>query len=587
MEDRSTGALGSTTSATLSPGSGARPAGWLRTFFSDFTPKSLICLREYSRDTFLRDLTAGLTVGIVALPLALAFAIASGVGPERGLYTAIVAGFLISALGGSRVQIGGPTGAFVVIVSGIVAKYGYQGLAVCTLMAGILLIIMGLARFGGMIKFIPFPVVTGFTSGIAVVIFSSQIKDLLGLRMETVPAEFFEKWEAYWHALGTINPAAAAVGLGTAAVVFIQRRVAPRVPGMILAMIGATVLVHLLKLPVETIGSRFGELPSTLPAPQVPLTDPGHLRELISPALTVALLAAIESLLSATVADGMVGTRHRSNTELVGQGVANIASSIFGGIPATGAIARTATNVKSGARTPVAGMVHALTLLVILLAAAPLAKLIPLACLAGILVVVSWQMSEIEHFRRLLRSPRSDVAVLVITFVLTVVVDLTVAVQVGVVLAAMLFIRRMAEITNVGALTRELKDRDEDPEDPLSIAMRNVPPAVEVYEIDGPFFFGAAETFQDAMRNLRKAPRVLILRMRNVPALDATGIHVLREFHLQCQRDGTHLILSGVHTQPLAALMRSGVYEEIGEENMAGNIDLALARAREVLAGKK
>ena len=545
-----------------------------------FVPKSVVCLRGYTARMFSRDLFAGLTVGVVALPLAMAFAIASGIGPERGLFTAIVAGFLISLLGGSRVQIGGPTGAFVIIVAGIVAKHGYGGLVLVMWLAGALLVAMGLARFGAMIKFIPFPVVTGFTSGIAVVIFSSQVKDLLGLRMADVPAEFFAKWAAYFRALDTANAAAVAIGLGTVVVVFALRRLAPRVPGMLVAMALATVAVRLLDLPVETIGSRFGALPHTLPAPSLPRFDIAVLPDLISPALTVALLAGIESLLSATVADGMIGTRHKSNMELVATGFANIGSAVFGGIPATGAIARTATNVKSGGRTPVAGMIHAVTLALILLFCAPLAQAVPLACLAGILVVVCYQMSEIDRFMRLLRSPRSDVMVLLSTFVLTVVVDLTVAVQVGVVMAALLFIRRMSEVTNIGVVTREFRDRDDEP-DPNATALRVLPPGTEVFEINGPFFFGAAETFKDTMRFVGPTPRVLIVRMRNVPAMDATGLNLLHELHTRSRREGTLVILSDVHTQPLVALMGSPLWEEMGEANILGNLDDAINRARE------
>ncbi|HUO84430.1 MAG TPA: SulP family inorganic anion transporter, partial [Thermoanaerobaculia bacterium] len=414
-----------------------------------FTPKSVIVLREgVSRDQIGRDLLAGLVVGVVALPLALAFAIASGVAPERGLYTAIIAGFLISLLGGSRVQIGGPTGAFVVIVYGIVAQFGYGGLVICTLIAGVLLIAMGLARFGALLKFIPYPVVTGFTSGIAVIIFSSQIKDLLGLRMGTVPVDFADKWLAYAEALPTLDWTTAAVGAGTLAILVLWPRLTHRIPGPFVAMVAATVAVQMLGLPVETIGSRFGEVPSSLPHLQWPEIPWDRMRELISPGLTIALLAAIESLLSAVVADGMTGGRHKSNVELVGQGVANIASVLFGGIPATGAIARTATNVKSGGRTPLAGIVHAFTLLLILIVMGRWASMIPLAALASILVVVAYHMSEWRSFRSLLSAPKSDIVVLIATFGLTIFVDLTVAVQVGVVLASFLFMKRMSEVTS-------------------------------------------------------------------------------------------------------------------------------------------
>ncbi|MBX7246275.1 MAG: sulfate permease [Candidatus Sumerlaeaceae bacterium] len=547
-----------------------------------FVPKSVTCLRNYDSRTFLSDLFAGVTVGVVALPLAMAFAIASGVTPERGIYTAVVAGFLISALGGSKVQIGGPTGAFVTIVAAIVAKYGYPGLVLCTFLAGALLVVMGLCRFGGMIKFIPFPVVTGFTSGIAVVIFSSQMKDFFGIQMENPPAEFFPKWLAYWNHLHGINFSAAAIGIGTVAGIFVLRRLTPKVPAMLVAMLLATAISAMLKLPVETIGSKFHELPRTLPSPSIPHFDLSQVRDLMSPALTVALLAAIESLLSATVADGMTGGRHKSNMELVAQGFANIGSVIFGGIPATGAIARTVTNIKSGAKTPVAGMIHALVLLIVLLVFAPLAKLIPLSCLAGILVVISYQMSEIDQFRRLLRAPRSDVMVLLSTFAITVIIDLTVAVQVGVVLASLLFIKRMGEVTNVGAVTREFADQEEKA-DPNAASTRQIPAGVEVYEINGPFFFGAAESFKETLRFVEPTPKALILRMRNVPAIDATGLHLLHQLHQQCLSSGTAFLLSDVHAQPVVALMKSDLWREIGESNITGNIDSALDRARELL----
>lgn len=548
-----------------------------------FHPELLASLKNYSRPLFLSDLFAGITVGFVALPLALAFAISGGVPPERGLFTAIVAGFVISALGGSKVQIGGPTGAFVVIVAGIAASYGYEGLVFCTLLAGGLLVALGLARMGGLIKFIPFPVITGFTSGIAVVIFSTQIKDLLGLNLDQVPVDFLDKWIDYFFALKTINPAAVALGVGTIVLNAVMRRKVPRLPWMLLSMVVAAAVAELLQLDIETIGSRFGALPRSLPAPSIPSFDWEKIRAVVPAAFTVAMLAAIESLLSATVADGMTGGRHKPNVELLAQGAANIGSALFGGIPATGAIARTATNVKSGARTPMAGIVHAATLALVLLLAAPLASAIPLASLAGILVLVSYDMSEIGHFRSLLHAPRGDILVLLSTFMLTILVDLTVAVEVGIVLAALLFIRRMSEVTNVGIITRELRgDRDEE-FDPNAIAVRNVPKDVEVFEIQGPFFFGAADQFQEVIRRIERPVPIIILRLRHVPAIDATGLHVLRGFSQQCKRTGTRLILSGVHAQPLFAMQRSDLWQEIGPENVFGNIDDALNHARELL----
>lgn len=548
-----------------------------------FKPEFLNTLRQYSKPQFRSDLFAGLTVGLVALPLAMAFAIASGLPPERGLFTAIVAGLLISALGGSRVQIGGPTGAFVVIVAGIVSQYGYEGLVYCTLLAGGLLIALGLFRMGGLIKFIPFPVTTGFTTGIAVVIFSTQMRDLFGLSIDSTPAGFLEQWVTYFRYIESFSPAALGVGVGTIIVILAIRRYFPKLPAMLIGMVVATVVAGIFQLDVETISSRFGELPRNLPSPHLPSFEFSRVRELISPAFTVGMLAAIESLLSATVADGMTGNRHRPNTELIAQGIANIGSGLFGGIPATGAIARTATNVKSGGKTPVAGIIHAVTLALLLFFVSPLAGMIPLAALAGILVVVSYNMSEIGHFLSFRRAPRGDLMVLLTTFALTVLVDLTVAVQVGVVLAALLFIRRMSEVSNVGMITRELRPDNGDPEDPNSIAFRDVPPGVEVFEIQGPFFFGAADRFKEAVHLLEKPVPVVVLRIRQVPAIDATGLHALREFVKSCRKDGSTVILSGVHAQPLFALRKSGLWDEIGEENILGNIDDALNRARSIL----
>ncbi len=548
-----------------------------------FKPKLFTLLKGYDRASFVADGIAGITVGIVALPLAMAFAIASGLPPERGLFTAIVAGFLISLLGGSRVQIGGPTGAFVVIVSGIVAQYGYAGLCWVTLMAGVLLILFGVFRLGGLIRFIPFPVTTGFTTGIAVVIFSTQVKDLLGLHLEEIPVEFLPKWSAYFHALQTASPAAALLGMGSVLLIFALRRHFPRVPAMLTSMLVATAAAALFHLDVETIGSRFGDLPRMLPAPGVPAIGIGELRQLVPAAFTVALLAAIESLLSATVADGMIGGRHRPNAELIATGAANIGSIFFGGIPATGAIARTATNVKAGARTPVAGMIHALVLALVLLVCAPLAKLIPLASLAGILVVVSYNMSERHHFASILKGPKSDRLVLVLTFLLTVLVDLTVAVQVGVVLSALLFIRRMAEITDVNMITSAVRGDEDVAEDPQAIALREVPAGVEVFEVNGPFFFGMTDTFWNALRNVERPVPVLVIRIRNVPAIDATGLHVLQELYKKCLKDNTQLIFSGVLAQPLSVFTQSGFLHEVGIENFFESIDEALAKAKEIL----
>jgi SulP family sulfate permease len=548
-------------------------------------PKSITTLRSYNRTQFASDLVAGVIVGVVALPLAIAFAIASGVTPDRGLYTAIIAGFLISALGGSRVQIGGPTGAFVVIVYGIVQRYGIDGLVVATIMAGLILIVLGIAKLGAAIKFIPHPVVVGFTSGIAVIILSSQVKDFLGLRMGEVPAEFIAKWRAFAANLSSFNSQALTVSIAALLIMALWPRVSRRVPGPFVALIATTLVVRLFHIPVETIGTRFGAISATLPHPIVPHVSLTQITALIAPAFTIALLAAVESLLSAVVADGMIGGRHRSNMELIAQGVANIVAPIFGGMPATGAIARTATNVKNGGRTPVAGMVHALTLLLITLFFGRWAALIPLATLASILVVVAYHMSEWRTFRGELTAPKSDVVVLLTTFSLTVLVDLTVAIEVGMVLAAFLFMRRMAEVTNVAMVTRELADgRDNDDEDdPNSVRRRVIPPGVEVFEINGPFFFGAAEQFKDTLNQVAKKPKVLIIRMRDVPAIDSTGLHTLRELARRYKREGTLLLLADVHAQPMFALVRSDMLAEIGEQNLFGHVDAALDRAREYL----
>jgi SulP family sulfate permease len=544
-------------------------------------PKLVTTLRGYTRTQFGTDATAGVVVGIVALPLALAFAIASGVAPTAGLYTAVVAGFLISALGGSRVQIGGPTGAFVVIVYGIVQRYGVDGLAVATFLAGIILVVLGVARLGGAIKFIPQPVVVGFTSGIAVIIFSSQVKDALGLEMGAPPAEFLEKWRAFAAHAESLNPWAVVVFAFTLGILWLWPKVALRVPGPFVALVAGAALVQLLHLPVETIGTRFGPIAAGVPAFHVPHVTVAQTLALVGPAFTIALLAAIESLLSAVVADGMIGGRHRSNMELVAQGVANMVSPLVGGMPAAGAIARTATNVKSGGRTPVAGIVHALTLLVVTLFLGRWATLVPMAVLAAILVTVAYHMSEWRTFLVELRAPRSDVVVLVVTFGLTVLVDLTVAIEVGMVLAAFLFMRRMAEVTNVSIVTREFQEADDDLEsDPNAVWRRAVPPGVEVYEVNGPFFFGAAETFRGALRTVAAKPKVLIVRMRNVPAIDATGLHVLRELVRSGRRDGMLVLLADVHAQPLLAMARAELLDEVGEENLFGNVDDALNRAR-------
>lgn len=580
---------------------------------SKLTPKLVTVLREgYSRATFVRDLVAGVIVGIVALPLSLAFAIASGVRPEQGLYTAVVAGFLISALSGSRFQIGGPTGAFIVIIYDIVMKHGVDGLAGATFLAGLFLVLMGVARLGNVIKFIPYPVTVGFTSGIALIIFASQLRDLLGLQMQSVPPEFLEKIGEYARHIGTANPYAIAVAAISMAAIIFWPRVSHRIPGPLVAILAGTAVVQLLGWDVETIGSRFGEVPNSFAPPAFPKFSPDTFSELLRPALAIALLAGIESLLSAVVADGMTGTRHRSNMELVGQGIANICSPIFGGIPATGAIARTATNIKNGGRTPIAGMIHALVLLLIMLFFGKWAALIPMASLAAILVVVAYNMSEWHLFVKLFRAPRSDVAILLTTFLLTVLVDLMVAIEVGVVMASLLFMTRMASVTEAGFLREGDVDDEEEGEGesagarpagsaaagaqsagnaaPAALATRlrsvsrsELPPGVEIFQISGPFFFGAADKFKNAMSRVEKAPRVLILRMRLVSVIDSTGIRILEEFEKNVRSEGTTLVLSGIREQPRAALTKAGFIERAGRINVCDNIDSALARAREIV----
>ena len=543
-------------------------------------PKLFTTLKTYSRDQLVADLTAGLIVGVVALPLAIAFAIASGVTPDRGLYTAVIAGFIISALGGSRVQIGGPTGAFVVIVYGIVQKYGVDGLTVATVMAGLLLIGFGLARLGAAIKFIPYPVVTGFTSGIAVILIVQQLRDVLGLRLASAPPEFIERLSLYVANIRTVNEYAVALSLATLLILMLWPRFSHKVPAPFVALILTTVAAYLLHLPVETIGSRFGEIRAGFPSLSLPSISLAEGRLLVGPALTIAALGAVESLLSAVVADGMIGGRHRSNMELVAQGVANVVTPLFGGIPATGAIARTATNVKSGGRTPIAGMVHALTLLIITLFFGRLAALIPLATLAAIVLWVAYRMAEWRVFRSELSAPKSDAIVMVSTFLLTVLVDLTTGIAVGMVLAAFLFMKRMAEVTNVTLVSRDFQDPEQRGDVSGAIFRRRVPPGVEVYEINGPFFFGAAEKFKDTLAEVSKKPKVLIIRMRNVPAIDSTAIHALRDLIRRTRKDRTMVLLSEVRSQPLVALGRSELLDEIGTDALCGDIDEALAAAR-------
>lgn len=549
-----------------------------------FRPKLFDTLKNYSRQQFGKDLMAGLIVGIVALPLAIAFAIASGVSPEKGLYTAVIAGFIIAALGGSRVQIGGPTGAFIVIVYGIVQVHGVNGLIIATFMAGIMLVIMGFAHLGSVIKFIPHPLIIGFTSGIAVLIFSSQIKDFFGLDMGSVPADFLNKWESYFQHFASANWFSVLVAATTVLIILLWPKITHKIPGSLVAILATTAAMQLLHLPIETIGSKFGAIPSSFPVPVFPHIEFSTIKNLIQPAFTIALLGGIESLLSAVVADGMIGGKHRSNMELVAQGTANIFSSIFGGIPATGAIARTATNIKNGGRTPVAGIVHAITLLLIMLFVGKWASLIPMATLAGILVVVAYNMSEWESFVSVFRGSKSDVAVMLSTFFLTVIIDLTVAIEIGMVLAVFLFMRKMIQFSDVILLTKDAVENGEGTVDKDAIGNYSIPADVEVFEITGPLFFGAAHKFKDAMKFIKKPPKILVLRMRFVPMIDATGIRTLEEVYKESKNRGTKLILSGVSSlQVMHELSESRLLFAIGKANVTTNFKDAIERCNQIL----
>jgi sulfate permease, SulP family len=544
-------------------------------------PKLISVFREgYTRKMFSGDLMGGLTVGVVALPLAIALAIASGVKPEQGLYTAIFAGLVIAVLGGTRTGISGPTGAFIVIVYGIVQKYGYDGLVVATLIAGVLLIIMGLARMGALLKFIPYPVTVGFTSGIALIIFSSQIGDFLGLHIERVPADFVEKWIEYARHISTANLYTIGVGLGSLIIIIFWNKITHRLPGQLIAIIVATAVVQIFQLPVETIASRFGDVPNSLPTPQIPSITWQMVQDMFSPALTIAILAGLESLLSAVVADGMTGTRHRSNMELIAQGTGNIVSVIFGGIPATGAIARTATNIKSGGKTPVAAIIHCVFLLLVLLFIGKWAASIPMATLAAVLIVVAYNMSEWREFIHLLKSPRSDVAVLLATFLLTIFIDLTVAIQVGVLLAAFLFMQKMSTETQVSVFSGNLNDDEARGRDMSQI---EIPKGVEVFEIYGSLFFGAVSQFKESIRFVAKKPKVLILRMRNVPTIDASAIHILEELANEAREGGYVIVFSAVSRKVYRVMRRSGLVELVGRANFAGDIFAALEIARRYL----
>lgn len=548
----------------------------------DFQPVLFSALKNYNKEKFLADLMAGIIVGIVALPLAIAFGIASGVSPEKGLVTAIIAGFIVSFLGGSSVQIGGPTGAFIVIVYGIIQQFGLEGLAIATVIAGIILVLMGVFKLGTVIRFIPYPIVVGFTSGIALTIFTTQMKDLFGLTMDSVPADFISKWIAYFKSFGTVNLLSLAVGLASIILIVITPKFIKKIPGSLVAIIVMTIVSYLLRhhagiTGLETIGDRF-EINASLPAPEGLAFNITTINQLLPAAFTIAILGAIESLLSATVADGVTGQKHNSNTELIAQGAANIVTPFFGGIPATGAIARTMTNINNGGRTPVAGLIHAVVLLLILLFLGPLTKHIPMACLAGVLIIVSYNMSEWRTFHSLLKNSKSDVAVLLTTFFLTVIFDLTIAIEVGLLLAMVLFMKRMSEATKISVTTTEIdlsKEGEIEHEEEKLI----VPKGVEVYEIDGPFFFGVANKFDECMKNIGVKPQIRIIRMRKVPFMDTTGLHNLESLYRLSEKEKIRIILSGVNEQVRNVLLKSGFAEKIGEENICSNINEALKRA--------
>ena len=558
----------------------------------EFKPKLLSTLKNYSKENFMADLMAGIIVGIVALPLAIAFGIASGVSPEKGIITAIVAGFIISLLGGSKVQIGGPTGAFIVIIYGIIQEYGISGLTVATLMAGVLLILLGVFKLGAVIKFIPYPIIVGFTSGIALTIFTTQIADIFGLQFgdEKVPGDFIGKWILYFKHFDTVNWWNAIVSFVSVFIIAITPKFSKKIPGSLVAIVVVTLAVYLMKMYggitcIDTIGDRF-TIQSQLPDAVVPELNWEAIKNLFPVAITIAVLGAIESLLSAAVADGVIGDRHDSNTELIAQGVANVVAPIFGGIPATGAIARTMTNINNGGKTPIAGIIHAVVLLLILLLLMPLAQYIPMACLAGVLVIVSYNMSGWRTFKGLLKNPKSDVSVLLITFFLTVIFDLTIAIEWGLVLACVLFMRRVMETTEISVIKDEI---DPNKESDIQVNEENliVPEGVEVYEINGPYFFGIATKFEEMMANMGERPKVRIVRMRKVPFIDSTGVHNLTNLCNMCKKDNIQVVLSGVNEKVHNVLEKTGFfYDLIGKENICPNINVALERAKEIVEQK-
>jgi SulP family sulfate permease len=546
-----------------------------------FKPKFFSLFKTFTKEQIIKDITAGVVVAIIALPLSIALAIASGATPEKGLHTAIIAGFLISFLGGSRVQIGGPTGAFVIIVFNIIQKYGYDGLLVATIMAGFFLIIFGLLKLGTFIRLIPYPITTGFTSGIAVVIFTTQIKDFLGLSIDKMPSGFISMWKIFLLNIHSINYWAFGIALASLTLILLWPKITDKIPGSLVAVILSSIFVYFFNMPVETIGSRFGEISSSLPSISIPRVSIEQIEHLIMPAMTIALLAGIESLLSAVVADGMIGGAHRPNTELIAQGVANIASASLGGLPATGAIARTAANVNNGGRTPLAGMTHAVVLLVMLVLLMPLAKYIPMAALAAILVFVAYNMSEWHSFKMLLKAPKSDITVLLVTFFLTVLIDLVVAIEIGMIFAALLFMKRMSDVTSERLRFSHDKITDDNIELKYFLERKNIhlPKGIGIYEINGPFFFGIADKFLENALQYRKPVPVLIIRMRHVPAMDATALHALRRLLARCKEVGTRMILSEVNEQPMKTMTKARFIDEIGQENITTDFESAAKRA--------
>ncbi len=550
----------------------------------DFVPKLVQSFKEgYSPSLLVKDLFSGVTVGIVALPLAMAFAIGAGASPAQGLYTAVVAGFLMAVFSGSKYQVSGPTGAFVVLIADVIVRHGMSGLILATLIAGVLLVLLGVSGLGKLIKFIPYPVTTGFTTGIGVIIAAGQFKDFLGLSVPKPSAEFVGRIEELFQFGGTMRFTALGVGAVTLLAIIFIRKLAPRIPAAVVAVAAVTAAVFFLGIDVETVGSRFGAIPSGFPKPVLPPLSLKLVREVFPSAITLAMLAAIESLLSAVVADGMTGDKHNANMELVAQGLGNIGSALFGGIPATGAIARTATNIKNGAKSPISGIVHAVVLLLFTLALAPLAEAIPLAALASVLLVVAWDMSELKRFIGMRYAPKSDYVVMLTTFALTVLVDLTVAVEVGLLLAVFLFLRRMTEVTSIGPSSDFVTLQSVSEDDPNPVVTGRVPKGCEIYEIDGPFFFGVADLLQDTLDQLERPPEVFVLRMRKVPAIDATGINALASFHKHCAKHGTTLVLACVREQPKKAIDGVNLTDTIGLDNIVPNVDMALERARSVI----